>query len=448
MKKILICMVVLTLTAGLLLIGISCKEPEVIVETVTETVTETVEVEKEAEEVADGPVVVYWQDFWAHEDTFRPGIMKMIERFEETHPNIKVEIIDVSYEETLTQTMLAASAGNAADVIQLVASFTNTIDSMGALEDLGNWFTEEELADIPKATLDSSYRKGKLISMPYAQSSIVVQGNKALLEQAGLPLEIPETLAEFKEAIKKISDLGEGIYGFGCRTSKDQNSALWFLPALWAHGGQFEDEDGQVVLDSPETIDTLNWYKEIGTTKQTPVGLTSREIRVLFGQNKIGFMLDGPWVRTQQRNFTELGEAADDIYINGLMPKAVDGNRYHLGNSVVLCMSKQSEVKPEAAELIRFMTQDEEARAGWFLDTFQMPVHKEMLKESPYTESDFAAIFAEAAETANSNPSENPNFNSALEFIATMMQQALLGGDVEQALDDAVFGIKTLYGQD
>ncbi len=396
---------------------------------------------------AEQPVTLRFSSWLGMEAATKEVLATMLSRFQEKNPRIKVELVGNPYEQTQQQTFIAVSGGNAPDAIHLVAQWGPPLASMGALVDLKTYYSQAEMSDIPKAAFEAGIFKEALATVPWQLGSIAVFGWKNVLARAGLPEQIPDTWPEFKEAVRRISQTSEGVYGFGARTSKDANSAYWLFPVMWGHGGQFEDAQGKIVFNNPGTVAALDWYREIGTGKQSPVGMTVREVRNLMPQNKLGYIFDGPWMKGIFRSLSGLGGAVDDDYVLGLFPKAADGKRYGIGNDHVLAVSTQSKLKQEAVALVKFLTQDEEITKLYYAKAGAVPTYKKLLADPLYAGDPYARVFIESAEFANSVPSKNPSFSAALEFVANAMQQALLGGDPAKAAEAAGQSIRTLYKQ-
>jgi multiple sugar transport system substrate-binding protein len=396
---------------------------------------------------AKQPVTVSLETWLVMEGASKETMEEMARRFEQKNPDIKIELIGIPYEQVVPQVQIMVAGGNAPDIIALAPRTSVPFVKMGALADITSYYSKEELADIPKSLYEDGVFDGKVFTVPWQIGTIVVLAWKELLAKAGLPAQIPETWDELKVAVKKISDLGKGVYGFGARTSKTQNSAMWFIPVLEGHGGKFEDGKGKVTFGDQRTIDALNWYKEIGTTKQTPIGMGVREVRNVFAQGKIGFVFDGPWMKGIMRTISGKGEAIDNDYIVGPFPKASDGKRYGLHNSHVLSISKQCKHKEEAVRVIKFLTQDEEVTKFYYKKMGAIPVYKKLLKDPLYANDPFAQAFIQSAEFARGVASRNVQYSTALEFVATAMQKALLGRDTSNAAKMAYENIKTVYGQ-
>ena len=205
------------------------------------------------------------------EGASKKTIQEMIDRYQQKYPNVEVELIGIPFEQTQQQIFVAVSGGNAPDVMHLVAQWGPPLASMGTLEDLHDYYSDAELNDIPKAAYEAGLFQDQLATVPWQLGSIVVFAWKSVLEEAGLPTSsVPETWSEFKQQVAKISNLGDDTYGFGGRTSKSTNSAFWFFPVMWGHGGEFEDAEGNVVFNNPGTVEALQWYKELGEKEYTP----------------------------------------------------------------------------------------------------------------------------------------------------------------------------------
>ena len=396
---------------------------------------------------AKEPVTVSLETWLVMEGASKETMEEMARRFEKKNPDIKIELIGIPYEQVVPQVQIMVAGGNAPDIIALAPRTSVPFIKMGALADLSPYYSKEELADIPTSLYEDGVFDGKVYTVPWQIGTIVVLAWKDLLTKAGLPAKIPETWDEFKAAVRKISDLGKGTYGFGARTSKTQNSAMWFIPVLEGHGGKFEDAQGKITFGDQNTIDALNWYKEIGTTKQTPIGMGVREVRNIYARGKIGFIFDGPWMKGIMRKISGKGEAIDDDYIVGPFPKAPDGNRYGIHNSHVLSISKQCKHKKEAVRVIKFLTQDEEVTKFYYKKMGAIPVYKKLLNDPLYANDPFAQAFIQSAEFARGVASRNIQYSTALEFVATAMQEALLGRDTAKAAKTAHDNIETVYGK-
>ena len=176
--------------------------------------------------------------------------------FEKKHPGVDWVRNDVPFDQALKQATVATLAGNAADNIHLIAGWVPAIYEIGGLEPLNDYFTAEEWADIPKASLDSVTFDGKIMAMPWVPGPIIMFYNRNLMKEAGLdPAKPPQTWPELMEQAKKIAALpardGAPVYGVALRTQRNPNSAQWTIPIIYGMGGDVVDAQGKVTFNTP-----------------------------------------------------------------------------------------------------------------------------------------------------------------------------------------------------
>ena len=397
------------------------------------------------QEKAEEVIEISMSTWLSLQEVSKDMMTEIVSKFEATHPNIKVNMIGVTFENQLQQSIIAASGKNLPDIIHLNPKWVVPLDAQNALADIQPLLTGAEYQDIQAGYIESGTIDGELNCVPLQNGSIVVLANKALLKQAGLPEAIPGTWDEFKEAVRKISALGEGIYGFGARTAKASNSAFWFMPILIGEGGTIEDSNGNINFNTPASVAAMDWLYEIGTKNMTPIGMGIPEVRTLFAQGKVGFIFDGPWMKGVMRSISGKGEAVDDEYIVGLMPEGTNGSRFTIGNDHVLAISKTSKNKEAAMEFIRFLTMDKEITQLHFQTMGAIPGYTSMLLDPLYQQDAYVKAFIDSAEFASANPSKNPKFTAVLEELAAGMQEVLLGGDPKTVTAKIDKNMKAIY---
>ena len=81
-------------------------------------------------------------------------------------------------------------------------------------------------------------------------------------------------------------------------TGKDfDNTMHQFLNYLYSNGGTVNDAaTGEITFNSPETIETLEFYGKLATVAQEgPLGYERSQLVQLYNDGQIGMYIDGPW---------------------------------------------------------------------------------------------------------------------------------------------------------
>src|SRR5699024_10495649 len=89
----------------------------------------------------------------------------------------------------------------------------------------------------------------------------------SLWKKVGYP-EGPSTFAELLEGATKIYHETGIPGGFGISNATDTVKTVHQI--LFSFGGSVQNENGEVVLDSPETIQAMTWLKKMQQEAQTP----------------------------------------------------------------------------------------------------------------------------------------------------------------------------------
>lgn len=144
------------------------------------------------------------------------------------------------------------------------------------------------------AALQQGTFDGKLMSVPVESSTVVMLVNNALFEDAGIdaPTSAPETRWTWEQVVaagKKISDLGDDIWGFNFHYSDSPYMAL-VMPQ--SKGATLIGEDGVTAsgyVDSPEFVEAMSTYAELYTNGIAPAGMYDYSLALeLFLNGKVG----------------------------------------------------------------------------------------------------------------------------------------------------------------
>ena len=111
----------------------------------------------------------------------------VLETFEASHPNIKVEVEEIPFSELVSQINLRFGADDTSiDVVSADVPLVSSYGFRGWLLPLDNVFSEDELADFLPAALAAGTYEGELLAAPVSTSTQLLYYNADAFEAAGL----------------------------------------------------------------------------------------------------------------------------------------------------------------------------------------------------------------------------------------------------------------------
>lgn len=443
-RKIILLTLSLLLSLSILLSACAAQpaapvSPEVIKETVVVEVEKPVEVLVTAQPEPVGPVTIsFWHGYNADPET--PFLENtIIPAFEASHPDIKVESVNIPYDQFHQKLLTAIAGGTAPDLARLDIIWVPEFGDMGALATLN-----EEMADFDTikdsvfpGPLSTNFLNGNYYGLPLDTNTRVLVYNKAMFSAAGIE-KAPATIDEFNADCEKIKALGPDMYCFA-----DGGTYAWAVdPWIWSFGGAMTDPDitkATDYLNSPQTVAAYQFLKDGVDKGYIHPGIMGGGVDSWggFGQGNIAMILEGPWFPP-----SFAGQFPDVEYGMALMPAGEGGSVSVVGGEDIV-MFQQSKNKEAAAEFMRYMlsmeTQMQMASVG------QMPVlsaasDADNLSNLP----EFFGIFLEQLQTSEAR---TPVATwTKMEQILSNAGTAILNGvsTASDALNDAAAQIDPL----
>lgn len=315
-----------------------------------------------------------------------------------------------------------------ADVVQLQERWLPTFAELPTLVDLNAVYGKEalEAAFAPDA-LALGNVDGKQLALPLISGSIGMVANKAVLDQAGVG--VPETVAEFKEALIAVRDNVPNSVPYTMATKGNGSIQVDFMLWNWVHGGSIIDQTGNVVVDTAESRAALQFMVDLMNERLAAPEIDRPDARRLMGQGASAFYFDAPQTRTFLRDFSGQGEAFD---ANVLPVKTPVLNAGETSTSVqwghlVALFADGGTTTPEApaAEFISYVTSDA-VQTTFPLSLSAIPV----TKSARAAVADDAYLTAWAEATGASRQNEIGIWENAAvltQVIGEEVQAALLG---------------------
>ncbi|REE91578.1 ABC-type glycerol-3-phosphate transport system substrate-binding protein [Paenibacillus taihuensis] len=216
------------------------------------------------EETAEPIEIVAW-DEPSPDDISKPIVERMFARFEELHPNIKVQHVDANQTSDREKFLTSVAGGEQPDISR--AAFPDIMVYMergmaADITDLVDAFPQKN--DFVDGSFDLVNRNGRIFGIPYEIYWTGLFYNKKLFSQAGIEGP-PDTWDKFADAAERSMAANPGTTGFDIL---GMDWADWhFEYYVWQAGGDLTEKlsDGTVKLlfTSEPVKKALQYYKDL-----------------------------------------------------------------------------------------------------------------------------------------------------------------------------------------
>ncbi|WP_257009758.1 ABC transporter substrate-binding protein [Evansella halocellulosilytica] len=348
------------------------------------------------------------------------------QKFNEEHSNIDIEFVEMSndasqmHDQTVTQ--LSAGAANL-DIVNMDVVWTAEFAEAGWLVPLDDKFTEDMQADYVERQVDAVKYNDETWAVPWFNDLHPLWYRTDLLDEYGF--DVPDTYEEAVEIAQTIQE-GEGIQGFTMHWGRSEQLIVSFTEFLHANGGDFFDENGNVIINSPEAVDALQFMVdmiyEYEVVSPSAIGHTTPDdSRIPFTQGQSVFNPNWGYVYSINQ---EDGSAVKDqtwvasnfMFEGGQKANAVGGWNFAISNS--------SNHIDEAWEVIKWFTSFENQKemlvgggyAGTQLDLYE---DEDVIDSNPHLE-EYLRVFDDA-----SNRPSHPEYSRMSDIAQSYIHQAL-----------------------
>ncbi len=226
---------------------------------------------------------------------------------------------------------------------------------------------------VSEGLLDRFHRyEGQLISLPYYAHTRLLLYRKDILDAAGL--EAPRTWDEYLEVISALNDPPETYGMVQMWSPTDWGATIYLHLFMRSNGADFLDAEGNVVFDSPETIEAVEQLVamyEAGSPEGAFDLALHSSMYDLFTGGRTAMVFDTLFVASSLKN------DRPDLYEAGALGVAAPPLNDQTGwfTDVISIVKMKGPNEEIADEFIRFLYEDE--RYVEFLHTIpagQFPV--------------------------------------------------------------------------
>lgn len=354
---------------------------------------------------------------------------KIIEAFEEKHPNINVEFREMPSDSGAQHDAYVTSLNGKSseiDVMDLDVVWPAEFAQAGYVMALDRFIQKDgiELSEYNEGAVSAANFNGKQWAMPkfidagmlFYRTDIVEEGN------------VPKTWDELMTKAAELEGEKNTKFGYLMQAKQYEGLVTNAVEYIASYGGQIVDENGEVVVDSEDTIQGIKKMVEVANADFVPENITTftePESHTSFIEGESPFIRNWPY-QYALANDKEQSEIAGNVGVAPL-PEGDSGSAAALGGWMS-AINAYSEHPKEAWEFLKFMTGPEgqkiSAIHGGLAPTIpSLFEDEEILEANPFFKEEG---FVNALDSAVSRPVV-PNYPEISEIIQIEISKAITG---------------------
>lgn len=320
-----------------------------------------------------GRITLTWS-MWAL-PSHLPAFHSAQKEFERLNPHIRINFINIPWNQYNSKLITMAAAKAAPDVMWIDRIWAAELMTRGAFADLAPLMKADAEFDLSRFTpgINDYFRDGdSLYALMSHYSVLLVIYNRDLFDEAGVPYPHDNwTWEDARQAAVAISqDLtGNGIMDrFGCVLPVAEYATLSSF--VWQNGGDIWSTEEGKGINGPEAREAIQFFLELTDLKAqpSPSQMLTAEIGDLFKSGRLGFMLTWPsGIREYVRDVTFQWDVAQ-------LPMRKTRATY--GGGPAYAISAHSKHPQEAWEFMKFLlskpVQLEMAQVGLVMPTIEV----------------------------------------------------------------------------
>lgn len=400
----------------------------------------------------------FWHSFVA---TTRPALDRLIERFEDEHPHIRVNAQYVPTGDGLVHKLVSAvQSGTAPDISWVHSDFLGKLVQADAIYPMRHFLqgpsglTQEEIADFLPGLLQTASWQDSLYGLPMEATILSLLYNKDHFRDAGLdPNRPPATWEELREYTHRLTrDVdGDGRidrYGFYVPVFPASGPLnIWmnlqWSVYLWQAGGHVIDTTQTHVLFAGEPgVRALEYWRDLFHRMGSPANSITHDLS--FVSQSVSMIMDGPWDLPRFREISNF-----DWGIAPLPAGPAERVTYLAGEHMAIF--RQSRHPDAAWEFVRWVVQPE-VQAMFSIDSGYLPVRESTLELAEYQtalqDDDRLRAFVDQIPMGRTRRPIDFHHVEINRYIAEAIERSLIGNaDPAGALQEAARRSDALLAQ-
>jgi multiple sugar transport system substrate-binding protein len=367
----------------------------------------------------------------------------VIAEFQEANPDVEIAPEYVAYDALHDKIATGMASGSAPFDIMLVDDiWFPEFAEAGWLLDVSADIPPEMLADSSQAAWDIVTYDGKQFGLPWLLDQLYFYYNSDMLAKAGFDAP-PTTWEELLTQAQAMKDQGIVEYPIVLPWGQIEASITQFVALLYGNGGQFFDEAGNPVFNSPEAVETLQWMVDaVASGLVNPASTTygEEDARNAISAGKAAFTINWAYMY-------DLANNPDESTVPGqiamaMMPVSQKGKDAGIvsssnNGSMGFAVAAGSENAQAALDFVTYLTsKDVQKRYAAHVTPLwtSLASDPELLAAQPV----LLDMFAKQWPFAHVRP-KVPYYLEMSQNLQVAIQEALIGAkSAQEALDEAV----------
>ncbi len=325
---------------------------------------------------------INWQ---ATEEATAGSLQHILDSFIRKRPDVGIENIGCLFKDVLPHLIVKTGSGNASDIMSLLYFWIPLLVEQGSLYPLDKLYTEEFRSKLYSMSIDAVKYKNNYYGLNWANGPTIFYYNRKIIrEVTGSPEIKIEYFDELFDLFDKIDSHYRGTVLPYCLPLHDDD--LYFMYTIYSFllsfRGGITDADGDIILNSENTIRAFTWLKKFIGRGESAIGSGYLKARHEFAHNRLAFFIDGPWFKSVVPTMNK--EEPVEIGFQTL-PRSEIGLSYSALANHVLAISNQCRNKEVAVELINHIAMDPAISEYYYLKSNMFPASREEAMTNPLT---------------------------------------------------------------
>ena len=364
----------------------------------------------------------------------RPADKVVVDKFQVDNPDIKVNVEIVPWGTCQDKAMTLAAAGDPVGLAYIGSRTLLKLSKEGLI--VPAEISDDMVAKYQPGVLKTVTSGGKYWGYPHAFSTKALYINCDLVTKAGMECKAPKTWADMIAMAKAIKEK-DGVAGIGIAGKDFDNTMHMFLDFLYSNGGAVLNPDtGEAMLDSKQTRETLQLYKDLlPYMEEGPTAWERDQMKDLFNDQKLGMYVSGPWAKGQSK------DKVPNMLVAPVPhgPSGVSGTIL-ITDSLAVFKQKDPAVQAAAQKLAAAMSSGDaqyDLDQSWGLTPI-FQYDKLGVAKPFYVDDPFWAIFVNGISTGGPEPMVT-DFKSLQGVFTNMIQGVMLGegGTIDELVTQA-----------